>query len=148
MVAFLLIIQGISLASHVTVFTESGELSYQLWNAITMASESASADTDAVLVIIPELPDKRRQFWDCSLPFALYPPFMDRMPPGLVPSFRSACFPDNWIALYGPTLALATSGESGPIHVGPGTPSGQPLRPACSTTPISPQRGTGNRVDR
>jgi len=116
-VASLLIIQGISLASHVTVFAESGALSYQLWDAITMASESASADTDAVLVIIPELPDKRRQFWDCSLPFAVYPPFMDRMPPGLIPSFRSACSPDNWIALYGPTLARATSGESGPTHV-------------------------------
>ncbi len=116
-VASLLIIQGISLASHVTVFAESGELSYQLWDAITMASERASADTDAVLIIIPELPDKRRQFWDCSLPFAVYPPFMDRMPPGLIPSFRSACSPDNWIALYGPTLARATSGESGPIYV-------------------------------
>jgi hypothetical protein len=116
LIAGLLTIQAIALTSHLRVFDENGALSQQLRDAITMALDGGALANDEVLVIIAELPD-RRKFWHCSLPFAMYPPFTQADPRGLIPSLRSSCSPDNWAEIYGPALARATSGQAARIHV-------------------------------
>jgi hypothetical protein len=118
LLASVLVGHGFSLASGVAGFARNGQLSHQLRQQIEVASERASQNSDAILVVIPELPDEQRQFWHWSFPYAVRPPFMDRAPaPGLIPSYNGYCCPHDWLRAYGPLLARVTNGESGPIYV-------------------------------
>ena len=70
-----------------------------------------------MLIVIPEIRGRSLPLWQCSLPFAVYPPFQATFPAALLPSFSSACSPEDWPGPYARTLTRATVGDGQPIQV-------------------------------
>lgn len=118
-VVLLLAIYGFALASGVAGFALNGERSRQLKYAVDTTIARAAPDTDAIVVVIPELSDNNRVFWDYFYPDALASPFTDGVPSSdLIPSFASChCAPQEWMSDHSAALARITRGAAGPIYV-------------------------------
>jgi hypothetical protein len=118
-IGLLLGIHGVGLGSTISLYARNGRLSRALAREVDRAIEHAVVDSQAVIVIIPEFPQRRRViFWDYFYPEALNPPFRSTpSPPHILPSFASChCEPGQWKAWHAATLELLSDGASA-VHV-------------------------------
>jgi hypothetical protein len=119
MATLLLFAYGWTLVAGVTSFAINGERSLQIKQEVDEAIERASQDTNAIVIIIPELPDNDKYFWEYFYPAALQPPFTNSIPAvTVVPSFASCdCVPNEWVSDYRDSLTRLAHGVTGPIYI-------------------------------
>jgi hypothetical protein len=115
----LLLSFGALLAFGVTSFARQGQLSAQLEGQLAAALERTAREPDAVVVVLPELPDNKRVFWEYALPAAAAPPFAEgSRPEQLVASFSAChCEPDEWLTTYRPGLDRLMSSAAEPVYL-------------------------------
>lgn len=119
MAALLLFAYGWTLVSGVAGFAFNGEKSHQIKDEIAKAIDQASRDSDAIVVIIPEIPANPRVFWQYFYPQALQPPFTSSEPSlPVMPSFASCdCPPEEWMRDHKALLVRLVHGVTGPIYL-------------------------------
>jgi hypothetical protein len=115
----LLVLYGGLLVTGVRDFARNGALSYQLLGEIEAAAPHLAATDQSVLVVIPEIPDKRRVFWAYALLFVARPPFMAHdLSSDVLPSLDAYGDDlDEWLVHFQPLLARITNGETTTIEV-------------------------------
>jgi hypothetical protein len=118
-IGLLLAIFGVGLRTSIAQYARNGYLSSALAQEVDRAIEHAMPDGRALIVIIPEFPERQVIFWDYFYPVALNPPFRSTpAPPRILPSFASChCEPAQWKASHAAGLALLSSGMASAIHV-------------------------------
>lgn len=117
--ALLLVIYGWALNHSLAGYALNGARSAQLMEQVEATMLEAGHDTDAIVVIIPELPDTRRVFWDYFYPAAISPPFVAKAARvSVIPSFASChCAPQQWLLEHGATLHRIYRGRTGALYV-------------------------------
>jgi hypothetical protein len=115
----LFLVYGWTLTTGVSGFALNGARSFQIQQEVDRAIERASQDRNAIVVIIPEIPNNHNVFWDYFYPAALEPPFTDRAPSvTVIPSFAQChCSPEEWISGYWSSLKDLVHGVTGSIYV-------------------------------
>jgi hypothetical protein len=118
-ISILLGIYGVGLSSSIALYARNGGLSRALAREVDHAIELATLDRWAVIVIIPEFPQRQVVFWDYFYLDALLPPFRSSPPtPHILPSFASChCSPEEWKTEHAATLALLSNSSASTIHV-------------------------------
>jgi hypothetical protein len=107
-ICLLLGLYVLGLRSYVALYARNGRLSRDLAGEIDRAIEQAAAERRAVIVIIPDFPQRQASFWDYFYPEAISRPFRSSPPPpNILPSFASCrCMPAEWKAEHSKPLAL------------------------------------------
>jgi hypothetical protein len=115
----LLVLYGVLLVTGVQDFARNGELSYRLLGEIEAAAPEIAANDQSVLIVIPELPDKRRVFWAYALRFVVQPPFMAHdLSSDVLPSLDGYGDDlDEWLVRFQPLLARIANGEITTIQI-------------------------------
>jgi hypothetical protein len=115
----LLAIYGWLLVTGVQDFAHNGELSYQLLGEIEAANPQIATNDQSVLVVIPEIPDKRRVFWAYALRFVVRPPFMAQdVSSDVLPSLDAYGDDlDEWLVRFQPVLTRIANGEITTVQV-------------------------------
>ena len=110
---------GWSLLTGVTSFVLDGERSHKIKQEIDRSIALVAQDKNAIVVIIPEVANQSRVFWDYFYPIAIEPPFMDsHLSVPVISSFASChCTPEEWISEHGASLSRIIHGTTGPIYV-------------------------------
>jgi hypothetical protein len=110
-VGLLLVTYGVGLSSYVGLYARNGRLSRELAREIDRAIAQAAPERQAVIVIIPDFPQRQASFWDYFYPEAISQPFRSSPPPpNILPSFASCrCMPAEWKAEHSKPLALLTN---------------------------------------
>jgi hypothetical protein len=108
-----------TLTSGVASFALNGERSHQIKQEVDLAIERASQDTNAMVVVIPEMPDNHTAFWEYFYPVALEPPFTRSMPSiPVLSSFASCdCVSDEWNSYHRDLLTRLVHGVTGPVYI-------------------------------
>jgi hypothetical protein len=119
MTTLLFFTYGWALVSGVAGFEFNGEKSHEINYEISKAIEQASRDSNAIVVIIPEIPNNSRVFWEYFYPMAIQPPFTPSKPSvTVIPSFASChCLPNEWMLEHEASLARLVHGVSGPVYL-------------------------------
>jgi len=117
--AFLFFGYGLALASGVAGFALNGNRSLQLRQQVDKVIEHASQDKNTFVIVIPEIPDNHRVFWEYFYPVAIQPPFTQRIHSvSVISSFTSChCPPEEWMSEHHTSLMRIIHGPTGPIYV-------------------------------
>jgi hypothetical protein len=116
--AFLLFTYGWALVAGIAIFVLNGDRSHQIRHEVDRTIGLASRDPNAIVIVIPEIPNNHELLWDYFYPDALEPPFTHNSPSvTVIPSFASChCRPDEWISENRSSL-IHLSHDTGPIYV-------------------------------
>lgn len=116
---FLLFIYGWALIAGISGFALNGERSLQIQHEVDRAIERASWNPNAVVIVIPEIPNNHEVLWDYFYPDALQPPFTNKSPAiTVIPSFASChCRPEEWMSEQRASLTYLVHDVTGPVYV-------------------------------
>jgi hypothetical protein len=109
----LLVIHGALLGVGVRDFAANGQLSSQLLGQVEVAAPRIESANQPILVVIPELPDKRRVFWAYALRFAVHAPFLQHdVSSSVLPSLDAYGDDlDEWAQRFAPLLTRISDGD-------------------------------------